>query len=87
MKTLVQIAVGALALGAFVMVSGTQAEAKCKKYSASAIGIPDEVAKGFAKVALDVEISAKGAKAKGKTSYKCSSPLLAECKATQVACK
>jgi hypothetical protein len=87
MKRLVQIGIGALAVAAFALASGTQAEAKCKKYSASAVGIPQDVAKGLAKVALDFEISAAGATAKGKTSYKCSDPVLAECKATQFACK
>jgi hypothetical protein len=88
MKTFVQVGAAALAVAAFVLVSGTQAEAgKCKKYSASAIGVPADVAKGLAKVALDTEIGFAGAKAKGKTSYKCSDPVLAECKATQFACK
>jgi hypothetical protein len=88
MKTLVQIGIGALAVAAFALASGTQAEAgKCKKYTATAVGIPADVAKGLAKVALDTEIGFAGAKAKGKTSYKCSDPVLAECKATQFACK
>ena len=88
MKRFVQAGAAALAVAAFVFVSGTQAEAgKCKKYSASAIGVPADVAKGLAKVGLDFEIAAAGAKAKGKTSYKCSDPVLAECRATQFACK
>ena len=75
MKRFVQVGAAALAVAAFTLVSGTQAEAgKCKKYSARAIGVPDDVAKGLAKVALDVEIGFAGAKAKGKTSYKCSAP-------------
>jgi hypothetical protein len=65
-----------------------QAEAgKCKKYSASAIGVPADSAKGLAKVAPRYRDRFAGAKAKGKTSYKCSDPVLAECKATQFACK
>jgi hypothetical protein len=88
MKRLVQVGAAALAVAALTLVSGTQAEAgKCKKYSATAVGVPDEMAKGLAKVALDTEIAFAGAKAKGKTSYKCSAPFLAECKATQFACK
>ena len=88
MMRFVQVGAAALAVAAFALVSGTQAEAgKCKKYSGSAIGVPADVAKGLAKVALDFEISFAGAKAKGKTSYKCSDPVLAECKATQFACK
>ena len=88
MKRFVQVGAAALAVAAFALMSGTQAEAgKCKKYSASAIGVPDDVAKGLAKIALDTEIGFAGAKAKGKTSYKCSAPVFAECKATQFACK
>jgi hypothetical protein len=88
MKKLVQIGIAVFAVGAFALASGTGAEAaKCKKYSASAIGIPADVAKVMAKGALDVEIAMNGASAKGKTHYKCTDPVLAECKATQFACK
>jgi hypothetical protein len=88
MMRLVQIGAAVLAVAALTLVSGTQAEAgKCKKYSGTGVGVPDDVAKGLAKVALDFEVGFAGAKAKGKTSYKCSTPLLVECKATQFACK
>jgi hypothetical protein len=89
MKRLVQFGVCALAVAAFALVSGTQAEAKgkCSKKSASAIGITQELAKGFAKVALDTEIGFAGAKGKGPTKYKCQGDLFAECKASQLACK
>ena len=86
MKRLLQIGTGMLALAAFTLVAGTQAEAKCSRYSASAVGITQEMAKGLAKVNLDFVIGAAGAKAKTKTKYACSGPLLAECKASQRAC-
>jgi hypothetical protein len=85
---LVQVGIGAFAVAALALAWGTQAQAgMCKRYSATAVGIPSDVAKGLAKVALDVEITAAGATAKGKTHYKCTDPVLAECRASQFACK
>ena len=87
MNRLVQIGIGAFAVGALALGFGTPAEAKCMKYAASAVGVTQEMAKELAKVNLDIVIGVEGAKAKGKSKYACMGPLLSECKASQVACK
>lgn len=81
MKRLAQIGACALALGAFALVSGTAAEAKCKKYSAEGI------TKELAKAGLEIVVGFEGAKAKGRTHYACKGPMKLECKATVFACK
>jgi hypothetical protein len=87
MTKFVQFGLAAMALGAFALVSGTQAEAKCWRKSASGVGISQELAKGTSKVALDFEIAAAGATGRGRTWYRCMGDVFAECKASQMACK
>ena len=87
MKKFVQFGIAALAVGAFALISGTGAEAKCMKKSAVGAGISQDLAKGVAKVALDTEIAFANAKGKGRTAYKCKGDLFAECRASQLACK
>ena len=85
MKTTVRI-LGACTIAAFALVAGTPAQAKCTMASATGGGLGPEMAKEMAKMNLDMAIAAKGAKARGKVSYKCGMPFLSECTATRRAC-
>jgi hypothetical protein len=86
MKTLVRIALGGCAVAALVLVAGTPAEAKCSKVSAQGVGLGEAMAKEMAKSNLASGISAKGMKARGKVSYKCTGPFMSDCTASQRAC-
>jgi hypothetical protein len=86
MKRLLGIALGGCALAALVLFTGTPAEAKCGKASASGVGLGPEMAKDMAKMNLAAGLESKKLKAKGKVAYACSGPLMSECKASQRAC-
>jgi hypothetical protein len=87
MKTsALRMALGGCAFAVFALAAGTQADAKCWRVSASGVGLTKELAMEFAKMNLDSSIAAKGAKAKGKTHYKCTGPFFAECTARRRAC-
>jgi hypothetical protein len=86
MRALFRVAVGACALVG-VVLAGMQAEAACSRASATGFGLAKEMAMEMAKMNLDAAIAAKGQKASGRTSYKCSGPMLmSECTATRRAC-
>jgi hypothetical protein len=86
MRGLLRVALGASALAAAALI-GTQAEAKCTRVSATGFGIAKEMAMEMAKMNLEMAVSLSGQKAKGRTAYKCTGPmLLSECKATRRAC-
>jgi hypothetical protein len=86
MKRLLGIALGGCALAALVMFTAAPVEAKCGKATASGVGLGPDMAKEMAKANLTMGLEAKKMKGKGKVSYKCSGPLMAECKASQRAC-
>lgn len=86
MRGLVRVGLGVAALAAATLI-GTQAEAKCARMSASGFGVAKELAMEMAKMNLEIAISTSGQKAKGKTDYKCTGPvLLSECTASRRAC-
>ena len=81
-----RVALGACALVGVVLAC-TEAEAACARASAIGFGLAKEMAMAMAKMDLDAAIAAKGQKARGRTSYKCSGPMLmSECMATRRAC-
>jgi len=86
MKTLFGLVLGGCALAALVLYTGTPAEAKCGKASASGLGLGEDMAKEMAKMNLAAGLEEKKMKAKGKVTYKCSGPFMSECKASQRAC-
>lgn len=86
MQRMFRIAAGAAAIGAMVLLGGTPADAKCTRVRATGFGLGPEMAKEFAKMNLDIEIAAKGLKARGKTHYRCSGPVQGECTASRRAC-
>jgi hypothetical protein len=83
MKRLLPMAFGVAALA---LLTGTPADAKCTRMSASAVGLGPEIARELAKFNVDAAIAAKGMKARGRTHYKCTMPFMTECTATRRAC-
>lgn len=86
MKRISGIVLGACAIAVLALIASTSADARCTRASAMGYGLGPEMAKDMAKMNLEAGISAKGMKAKGKVSYKCTMPVTTECKATQRAC-
>jgi hypothetical protein len=86
MRMLSRLAIGACALAAMTLVVGTPAEARCSRASAMGFGVTQAMAMDFARMNLDAGIAAKGQKARGRVHYKCTGPLLSECRASRRAC-
>lgn len=86
MKKVLGIVLGGCAVAALALFASVPADAKCSRASAMGYGVGPEMARDMAKMNLAAGISAKGMKAKGKVAYKCSMPLMSECKAVQRAC-
>jgi len=86
MKRILLAALGGCAVAAFLLLTGAPADAKCSRVTATGVGLGEMMAKDMAKMNLDAGIADKKMKGKGKVVYKCTGPLLGECKATQRAC-
>jgi hypothetical protein len=86
MQRMFRMAFAATAVGALALLSGTPADARCSRMSASAVGLGPELAKDFAKMNVDAAITAKGMKPRGRTHYNCTGPFMSECTATRRAC-
>ena len=89
MKTVLRLAVGACAIGALMLASGTGAEARCNRVVVKGEGITPEIAREVAKMNLEFAVMDKKAKASGPVAFKCgnSGPLMfSSCTARQRAC-
>jgi hypothetical protein len=89
MKTVLRLAVGACAVGALLLASGTSADARCGRLAVKGEGITPEIAREVAKMNLEFAVMEKKAKASGPVAYKCgtSGPfMLNACTARQRAC-
>jgi hypothetical protein len=86
MKRISGIVLGGCAVAALVLIGSTSADARCTRASAMGYGLGPEMAKEMAKMNLDAGVASKGMKARGRVAYKCTMPVMTECKAVQRAC-
>ena len=89
MKSVMKLTVGACAVAALLLVSGTGVQAACNRVAVQGEGLTPELAKEVAKMNLEFEVAAKNAKAAGPVAFKCGAPgplLLTSCTARQRAC-
>jgi hypothetical protein len=85
MRKLTGLVMGALSLGAMVLVSATPADARCSRVGVSGVGLTRMMAMDFAKMGLDTEIAFQNKKAAGKVNYRCNASGT-ECRASRRAC-
>ncbi len=86
MNKMYGLVLGGCALGALALAGATPADARCSRVSASGVGLTRVMAMDMAKISVDSEIAFRGKKAAGRVHYKCTQPVMTECRATRRAC-
>ncbi len=89
MKSMMRLALGAVAVAAFGVVAAGGVQAACSRVSATGEALTKELATEVAKMNLDFALMTKGTKGSGPVQTTCGAPgplFLTTCTAKQKAC-